>query len=556
MTVCPACRSPRTRPTFKGHGAFARCRACGTVFDTQPPSADEIESLYEGRAYYVKDGATAEELAGRDELWGYPDDYLADRDNIDAKFDRILEHLERYTTPGRLLDVGAGPGFLVARAQKHGWDAVGVDLNEWATQYARDELGVEVRHGRLGPDTFADDEVFDAITMMDVVEHVPDPDSLLGEAAKRVRPGGAIALLTPDAGAFVSRALGRRWPEVRRPGEHTVLFSVAGLAAALARHGFMASGWHSIGKTAPISTLVVDMSAAAPAIGARVHDAIVDRAVGRKVVELDPHTKFVLYARRMPDGARSPHRQPARVPRQPSKLAGVEEAILEELETLAGARRLCSWMTDSYRRFVPGARVLEVGAGIGTFSRGMLEAGAASMLLIEPEPSCHAELVRRLGDDPRVTTSTDHLPGAPSLQGADGTFDLVVCQNVLEHIADDEGALAEMARVLKPGGHLALLVPSRPKLFGALDDAYGHWRRYTAEDLGAIVAGAGLEVESLRPMNALGIAGWWAKKHRPGARVGSTSLSAYEALVSVWRPLEERLKPNVGLSLVCIARRP
>jgi 2-polyprenyl-3-methyl-5-hydroxy-6-metoxy-1,4-benzoquinol methylase len=337
-----------------------------------------------------------------------------------------------------------------------------------------------------------------------------------------------------------------------------VLFSVAGLSAALARHGFMASGWHSIGKTAPLSTLVVDMSAAAPGVGQRVHDAIVDRPIGQKVIELDPRTKFVLYARRAPGASRAPHRQPARVARQPERMAEVETAILEELETLAGARRLCSWMTDSYRAFVPGARVLEVGAGIGTFSQGMLDAGAASMLLIEPEPQCHAELVRRLGDDPRVTTSTDFLPGAPSLAspGADGSFDLVVCQNVLEHIADDEGALAEMARVLRPGGHLALLVPSGPKLFGSLDDAYGHWRRYSSGDLSAIVGATGLVIESLRPMNTLGIAGWWAKKHRPGARVGSTSLSAYEALVSMWRPLEERLRPNVGLSLVCIARKP
>jgi 2-polyprenyl-3-methyl-5-hydroxy-6-metoxy-1,4-benzoquinol methylase len=199
--------------------------------------------------------------------------------------------------------------------------------------------------------------------------------------------------------------------------------------------------------------------------------------------------------------------------------------------------------------------VLEVGAGIGTFTQRMLDAGAASVLAIEPEAQCAGELQRRLGDDPRVQTSTDLLPGAPCLASADGAFDLVVCQNVLEHIADDEAALAEMARVLAPGGRLALLVPSGPKLFGSLDDAYGHWRRYDAADLRAIVTAAGLEVESLRPMNALGIAGWWAKKHRPGARVGSTSLSAYEALVTMWRPLEERVRPNVGLSLVCIARK-
>ena len=298
------------------------------------------------------------------------------------------------------------------------------------------------------------------------------------------------------------------------------------------------------------------MAAAAPALGTRLHDALAGRAIGQRVVELDPRTKFVLYARRMPSTGRPPRHQPARVPRQPEKLAGVDVAILDELESLAGARRLCDWMTDSFVEHVPGARILEVGAGIGTFSQRMLDAGAAEMLLVEPEPSCAAELERRIGGDPRVRTSTDYLPGAPSLADADGTFDLVVCQNVLEHIPDDDGALAEMVRALRPGGRLALLVPSEPKLFGALDDAYGHWRRYDAEDLATIVARTGLVIESLQPMNALGIAGWWAKQRRPGARIGSTSLQAYEALVGAWRPLEERFRPNVGLSLVCIGRKP
>lgn len=553
MTTCPACRSARSRSAFGIRSTFLRCRRCATLYDVEPLAPDEVDRLYAGRAYFVK--GDDDPGGDGDSLWGYPEDYLADRTLIAAKFDRVLGHLKRYVAPGRLLDVGAGPGFLVACARELGWDAVGVDLNAWAAAYACSELGIDVRHGRLGDDLFGD-RLFDAITMMDLVEHVADPDDLLAEASRRTRAGGAIALLTPDAGAPLSRLLGRRWPEVRRPGEHVVLFSVDGLSQALARHGFTASGWHSIGKVAPVATLVADVAPVAPVVTGRLQHAISGRPLGQRVVELDPRTKFVLYARRLPRAGRTASHRPARVPRRPEQMHDVNEAILDELESLAAAERLCDWMFDSFVEHVAGATVLEVGAGIGTFSARMLDAGAEELLLVEPEATCAEALETRFAGEQRVTTSRDLLPKARCLADATAHFDLVVCQNVLEHIADDRGALTEMARVLRPGGHLALLVPAEPRLFGALDDAYGHWRRYGREELTELVEDVGLELETIRPMNALGIAGWWAKNRRPGARIGAGSLRAYEGLVRAWRPVEDRVRPAIGLSLVCTARKP
>jgi 2-polyprenyl-3-methyl-5-hydroxy-6-metoxy-1,4-benzoquinol methylase len=549
-TACPACRSGNVRAAFSVASAtFWRCRECSSLFDVDPPDADELRRWYQGRGYFVKDGDGTTD-------WGYADDYLADRPFTEAKFDRVLGHLERYVQPGRLLDVGAGPGFLLTAAQARGWEAVGLELNDWAASYARDEVGVDVQTGELTAASYAGEQ-FDAVTMMDVIEHVTDPDDLLEQAARLVRPGGALALLTPDAGALTSRLMGQWWPEVRRPGEHMLLFSVAGLTRMLARHGFVASGWHTIGKTAPVATLVADVLTPVGAdLSARFRDALVERKTGRRVVEFDPRTKFVLYARRLPDAERVPTHRPARVPRRPEELAHVDTAILEELESLASARRLCDWMFDGFARFVAGARILEVGAGIGNFSRRMLDAGAKEMVLIEPEPSCAGVLEEAFSAEERVTVTRDYLPDAPVLAGQEGTFDLVVCQNVLEHIGDDRGALAAMADSLRPGGRLALVVPGGPWLYGALDDAYGHWRRYSADDVRAVVSSVGLEPEIVRPMNALGIVGWWTKNRRPGARIGPASLRAYEALVGVWRPLEDRVNPRVGLSVFCLAVKP
>ena len=228
------------------------------------------------------------------------------------------------------------------------------------------------------------------------------------------------------------------------------------------------------------------------------------------------------------------------------------EADLYDLEALAGARRLCDWMFDQYRPAVRGA-VAEIGAGIGTFSERILAAGPERLLLLEPEEPSASVLERRFGDDPRVQLEREALPAAPSLSA--DSFDLVVCQNVLEHVDDDGAAVAAMAAALAPSGRLALLVPAHPRLFGGLDEHYGHHRRYPRQRLRALVEGAGLELTGLYSFNLLGVPGWWLQSRRPGARVTSRSLAVYEALLRFWRPVEERLRPRWGLSLIAHARR-
>jgi SAM-dependent methyltransferase len=211
-----------------------------------------------------------------------------------------------------------------------------------------------------------------------------------------------------------------------------------------------------------------------------------------------------------------------------------------------------------FEQFADAARgkVIEVGAGIGTFSSRLLEAGVDELLLIEPDPACAAALRRRFGRNPAVRIAAESVPGSPRLDRAAGSADFVLCQNVLEHVEDDEAALAAMAAALRPGGRLTLLVPAHPRLFGSLDRAYGHHRRYTRDGLAELAAATGLEVRDLYSFNALGIAGWWVKSKRRATRLGAGSLAAYESLVRCWRPVERRVRLPWGLSLILHAERP
>ncbi|MFL5900496.1 MAG: class I SAM-dependent methyltransferase [Solirubrobacterales bacterium] len=226
-----------------------------------------------------------------------------------------------------------------------------------------------------------------------------------------------------------------------------------------------------------------------------------------------------------------------------------------DLESLAKATGLCDWMFDQFADLVDGS-VLEVGAGIGTFSQRLLDGGASDLLLIEPEPACMAVLEDRFSADERVELARDVLPGSPALDRRSGSIEFALCQNVLEHIADHDAAVEAIARSLKPGGRIGVLVPAHPALFGRLDQGYGHKRRYTRDSLRAVLEGAGLGIEEMRSFNLLGVPGWWAKNRFGGAGVDSRSLRVYEQLLRAWRPLEERLRPGSGLSLVAVGRKP
>jgi SAM-dependent methyltransferase len=228
---------------------------------------------------------------------------------------------------------------------------------------------------------------------------------------------------------------------------------------------------------------------------------------------------------------------------------------LWDLHNLAEARRLVNWTSELALRHVHGA-VAEIGAGIGTYSERMLERGAEPLLLFEPDKACLGVLHSRFGSDARVTISDELLPGSPLLRSYAGRLDAVVSQNVIEHIEDDAGAVRAMAAALKPGGVLSLQVPAHPALYGALDRVYGHYRRYTRDSLRAVMEAAGLEVTEVRPFNLLGVLGWLANRNRSEPRVSAPALKAFEALVVPWRPIEERVRPRWGLSLIAHARRP
>jgi SAM-dependent methyltransferase len=229
---------------------------------------------------------------------------------------------------------------------------------------------------------------------------------------------------------------------------------------------------------------------------------------------------------------------------------------LWDLENLRSARRLGDWMYEQFEPYI-GPEVVEVGAGIGTFSMRLAAHPAVrDLLLIEPEPPCAEVLTREFANNPHVAVARETLPDSPALRERAGRADFVLCQNVLEHIDEEVPAVRAMALALRPGGHLTLLVPAHPRLYGNLDRLYGHYRRYTREHLRRVITEAGLEIEELYSFNLLGVPGWWVNRFRRSPQISRDALRAYELLLRVWQPIERRRRPRVGLSLIAQARNP
>jgi hypothetical protein len=123
-------------------------------------------------------------------------------------------------------------------------------------------------------------------------------------------------------------------------------------------------------------------------------------------------------------------------------------------------------------------------------------------------------------------------------------------------VREDRLSLATLFRLLQPGGRLILLVPALPSIYGTLDRALGHFRRYTPAELRHKYAEAGFRMRHLEYFNLAGIPGWWfTGRVLKRELIPAASLRWFDALVPLFR-LERFLPWRVGQSVIAIGERP
>jgi SAM-dependent methyltransferase len=137
----------------------------------------------------------------------------------------------------RLLDVGAGSGILVDVARKAGFEAVGVEPSFWLAQKAFSK-SLPVYQGVLPHASIT--ETFDIVMLIDVIEHVEDPVSLMRSIATCLKPQGHAYVVTPDKASFFARVMGFRWWHYRVA--HISYFDQKTLALVMDRAGLRNCG--------------------------------------------------------------------------------------------------------------------------------------------------------------------------------------------------------------------------------------------------------------------------------------------------------------------------
>lgn len=197
------------------HYRIARCRSCGLVRSDPVLAAEGLASLYRASTF----------------------DYGDELDGLRATYGRALEEVAKLV-PDRagLLDIGTGSGFVLELAQAQGWTAVrGVEPSEDAVAKARPDIRPQIVQDMMGPGLFEAGS-FDAVSMFQVLDHMPDPLGLLDECRQVLRPGGLVLAFNHNVSAWSARLLGDRSPII--DVEHTYLYSPRTIRALFDRAGF------------------------------------------------------------------------------------------------------------------------------------------------------------------------------------------------------------------------------------------------------------------------------------------------------------------------------
>jgi 2-polyprenyl-3-methyl-5-hydroxy-6-metoxy-1,4-benzoquinol methylase len=257
-----------------GHcGPIVRCTACGLIRQNPQPQPTDLVQAYQE----VADERYEEEASGRVET-----------------FSRALRDIQRHESGGRLLDVGCHIGIFLEVARKAGWETYGVEPSRWSAQRAR-ARGLNVQDGTLAEADLPPD-MFDVITMWDVIEHLADPLEELRRAYRLLRPNGLLAISTMNVDTWFPRLLGRRWPWYMQM--HLYYFTPKTLRRMLDQAGFEMFEMVPHKRIVRLAYLVSRLEAYCKPL-ARALEWIVSRAgQADRLVAVDLGDIFVTFARK------------------------------------------------------------------------------------------------------------------------------------------------------------------------------------------------------------------------------------------------------------------
>lgn len=229
------------------------------------------------------------------------DEYVQEEAGQRATARQVLDVLGRHRSPGALLDLGCWVGFLLAEARGRGWSpVVGIEPSTFASTYARDRLGLDVRTEDLMTAELAAG-AFAAVVLGDVLEHLPDPAAALDRVAALLAPDGVVVLMLPDSGSRLARAMGARWWSVIPT--HVQYFTRGSIRRLLESHGYQLLHVGTAPKAFTVHYYLTRISGYSPCLARVLVRGAAAAGVGQRMWAPDFRDRMLVLAKRAPQPA-------------------------------------------------------------------------------------------------------------------------------------------------------------------------------------------------------------------------------------------------------------
>jgi 2-polyprenyl-3-methyl-5-hydroxy-6-metoxy-1,4-benzoquinol methylase len=213
------------------------------------------------------------------------------------------------------------------------------------------------------------------------------------------------------------------------------------------------------------------------------------------------------------------------------------------LKKVSAQKNYVNWIFKEIKPYL-GNNLLEVGAGLGVFTK-LLE-NNKNILPIDKQTyniNYSSKKIRKF--------DITHNPKKLKKQ-----FDTVVCMNVLEHIKDDALALKNMHQLLLPNGKLILMVPAFRGLYGKIDKANKHYRRYNKKEIIRKLKQANYRIKKIKYLDFIGLFGWLYQNKILNSKIHRTiDLKRFNSLCPLLQKIESIIPPPIGLNLIIIAKK-
>lgn len=231
----------------------------------------------------------------------------------------------------------------------------------------------------------------------------------------------------------------------------------------------------------------------------------------------------------------------------------------DNLSIIDGNDNFVNWMFEQVKPHLHG-NILEIGSGIGTYSKKLIENFNNSknkIYLSELDKNLVKQLEIQIGSHDNISVHSIDLLNLEDFSKTQHTIDSIFALNVLEHIEADTKALNNIYKSLEPNGTFIMLIPAHNFLYNCIDKSIGHYRRYTKKSVKKLISNTEFKIEKIFYFNFFSIFGWYIngnifKKNL----INENAISLFNKFVPVFKFIETYiLRKKAGISIVVVLKK-